>query len=227
MDVEGSRQPMYCIDCGKQLPDGASFCPFCGREVSPGVAAQPESGRDKKQRLRAELTRGAEAVEPVPPQASQSAGKVLAAHAGWWQRWVAHSIIDGLVACALDAMVWGTVFLGVWLSDVRSGREGEPELTAPTVVLVNVYLILFLLVPFVYYWVSNSLGKSIGKAIVGIQVVRKEDGMPPGFEVGFVRTLGYIVSAIPLSLGYLWAAWDRDRQAWHDKMVGTIVVQAR
>jgi uncharacterized RDD family membrane protein YckC len=218
---------MYCIDCGKQLPDGASFCPFCGRGVPPGVAGQPESGRDKKHRLRADLTPGAEAVEPVSGQASQSAGKVAAAYAGWWQRWLAHSIIDGVVACGLDALVWAAFFLGVWLGHVRSGGEGDPELTAPVVVLVNVYLILFLLVPFVYYWVSNSLGKSVGKAIVGIQVVRKDDGMPPGFELGFVRTLGYIVSAIPLNLGYLWAAWDEDRQAWHDKVVGTIVVKVR
>lgn len=40
---------MYCIDCGKELPDGASFCTYCGRQVSPGVTQESKSGPEKKQ----------------------------------------------------------------------------------------------------------------------------------------------------------------------------------
>jgi uncharacterized RDD family membrane protein YckC len=28
-----------------------------------------------------------------------------------------------------------------------------------------------------------------------------------------------------LGLGYFWAIWDKDNQAWHDKIAGTVVVK--
>lgn len=35
------------------------------------------------------------------------------------------------------------------------------------------------------------------------------------------------VSALVLYLGYLWAIFDKDRQSWHDKIAGTVVVKVR
>ena len=33
---------MYCIKCGKEIPENSSFCPFCGANQSDsGAAAQP------------------------------------------------------------------------------------------------------------------------------------------------------------------------------------------
>ena len=29
---------------------------------------------------------------------------------------------------------------------------------------------------------------------------------------------------IPLFLGYFWMLWDREKQTWHDKMAGSVVV---
>ncbi|MBN1351073.1 peptidylprolyl isomerase [candidate division KSB1 bacterium] len=37
--------------------------------------------------------------------------------------------------------------------------------------------------------------------------------------------IGKIISAVPLFLGFLWALWDERRQAWHDKIAGTVVIQ--
>ncbi|EEG5674664.1 RDD family protein [Salmonella enterica] len=39
------------------------------------------------------------------------------------------------------------------------------------------------------------------------------------------RYLGYFVSAAPLGLGFLWVAFDRRKQGWHDKLAGTVVVR--
>ena len=33
------------------------------------------------------------------------------------------------------------------------------------------------------------------------------------------------MTALPLGLGYLWAIWDKQKQGWHDKMAGTVVVR--
>jgi uncharacterized RDD family membrane protein YckC len=33
-----------------------------------------------------------------------------------------------------------------------------------------------------------------------------------------------IVSAIVFLLGYLWMLWDPEKQTWHDKAAGSVVV---
>jgi uncharacterized RDD family membrane protein YckC len=45
------------------------------------------------------------------------------------------------------------------------------------------------------------------------------------FVVALVRSLAAAFSVIVLFLGFLWIAWDRDKQGWHDKIAGTIVVR--
>ena len=41
------------------------------------------------------------------------------------------------------------------------------------------------------------------------------------------ETVGKLVSALILLLGFLWILWDKDRQGWHDKIAGTLVVSER
>ena len=38
------------------------------------------------------------------------------------------------------------------------------------------------------------------------------------------RLFAYLISALPLFLGFAWIAIDRRRQGWHDKIAGTLVV---
>jgi uncharacterized RDD family membrane protein YckC len=41
------------------------------------------------------------------------------------------------------------------------------------------------------------------------------------------RYVGYIISTIPLCLGFLWVGFDSKKQGWHDKIAGTVVVRNR
>jgi uncharacterized RDD family membrane protein YckC len=43
--------------------------------------------------------------------------------------------------------------------------------------------------------------------------------------VALVRGLGAAFSILVFFLGFLWIAWDRDKQGWHDKIAGTVVVR--
>lgn len=88
----------------------------------------------------------------------------------------------------------------------------------------RLYLVI-LAVRVAYYWTWNALGWSPGKRLLGLRLVR-EDGAPPGVGPGFARTVISLVSDLALGIGYLWAAWDRRGQTWHDKMAGTYVVRA-
>lgn len=40
----------------------------------------------------------------------------------------------------------------------------------------------------------------------------------------FIRYLGYILSALPLGLGFLWIIFDKRNQALHDKLSHTLVI---
>jgi uncharacterized RDD family membrane protein YckC len=40
-----------------------------------------------------------------------------------------------------------------------------------------------------------------------------------------VRSLTSLFSLVVAFLGFLWAGWDREKQTWHDKIAGTVVVR--
>ena len=51
----------------------------------------------------------------------------------------------------------------------------------------------------------------------------RTDGRPLGYGKAFLRFVGYIISALVASLGFLWIGFDGRRQGWHDKIAGTLV----
>jgi uncharacterized RDD family membrane protein YckC len=61
--------------------------------------------------------------------------------------------------------------------------------------------------------------------LLRLRVVDAATGGVPPWPRLVLRYLGYLVSAIPLGLGYLWMIRDDRRQCWHDKMGGTLVVR--
>ena len=67
-------------------------------------------------------------------------------------------------------------------------------------------------------------GTTIGGIVVGLKVVRT-DGKPLTFPVTLIRALAAAFSVFVLFLGYLWIAWDPEKQGWHDKIAGTVVLK--
>jgi uncharacterized RDD family membrane protein YckC len=67
-------------------------------------------------------------------------------------------------------------------------------------------------------------GTTIGGIVLKLQVVRY-DGGPVTFLVALVRGLAAAFSVVVLFLGFFWIAWDRDKQGWHDKIAGTVVIR--
>lgn len=70
-----------------------------------------------------------------------------------------------------------------------------------------------------------AFGRSPAMALLGLRIVREEDGARPGPARVAVRFGGYILSAVPFLLGFAWALFDNRNQAWHDKLAGTVVVR--
>jgi uncharacterized RDD family membrane protein YckC len=105
----------------------------------------------------------------------------------------------------------GAAFLDVVLVSVVGGLSGKPHVA-----------FLFALAYFSGMWAWK--GTTIGGIVLGLKVVRL-DGQPVTFTIALVRGLAVAFSVMVLFLGILWVAWDRDKQGWHDKIAGTVVVR--
>jgi hypothetical protein len=67
-------------------------------------------------------------------------------------------------------------------------------------------------------------GATVGGIIFGLKVVRV-DGRPPEWVTMIVRSLACFFSLIVVGLGFFWIAFDPEKQGWHDKIAGTVVVK--
>jgi uncharacterized RDD family membrane protein YckC len=84
---------------------------------------------------------------------------------------------------------------------------------------------LFLLSLAVYGAVMWKVkGTTVGGIVFDLRVARL-DSRPLDWPTVSVRALGCVLSLCALGLGFLWIAIDPGKQAWHDKLAGTIVVR--
>lgn len=67
-------------------------------------------------------------------------------------------------------------------------------------------------------------GTTLGGSVLNLKLVRL-DGRPMDWQTSVVRVLGAVVSLVPLGIGFFWASWDAERQAWHDRIAGTTIVK--
>ncbi|MDE2252321.1 MAG: RDD family protein [Gammaproteobacteria bacterium] len=68
-------------------------------------------------------------------------------------------------------------------------------------------------------------GTTVGGIICGLRVARL-DGRPIDWPTSIARALGAFLSMIVVGLGFIWVVFDPERQSWHDKIAGTVVVHA-
>ncbi len=73
----------------------------------------------------------------------------------------------------------------------------------------------------VFFWMLT--GQTPGKALLGLRVITTNGKRVTPLR-GLLRLIGYVISAMPLYLGFLWVLGDDRRQGWHDKLAGTFVV---
>jgi uncharacterized RDD family membrane protein YckC len=73
---------------------------------------------------------------------------------------------------------------------------------------------------------QGRTGRSIGKSVLGIKLVKESTGDVPGAGLTFGRQICHIVDSFFL-LGYLWPLWDDKRQTFADKICSTVVLDRK
>jgi uncharacterized RDD family membrane protein YckC len=84
------------------------------------------------------------------------------------------------------------------------------------------YLPVFFAAYCVVLWSLRAT--TIGGIICGLKVVRLDE-RKIDWSIALVRALGGFLSLAVLGLGFIWVAFDKERQSWHDKIAGTVIVR--
>ncbi len=89
------------------------------------------------------------------------------------------------------------------------------------------WLIMILLAVTNFVIFPMFTGKSLGKNLTGLRIV-KADGSPPALASLLLRhLLGYPLTVLTLGLGFLLSVFNRKGRALHDFLAGTVVVYGR
>ena len=132
-----------------------------------------------------------------------------------------------LLAAMLDSVV---IFFVSMMASTAAGVAGLVlGMYSPDAEEISTRFVIAtgLLVSFLYYVVSWSKGggQTLGNFTLMMRVVGTK-GQPLVWGRALVRYVGYYISAIALSIGFLWAAFDKRRQGWHDKIARTYVIES-
>jgi uncharacterized RDD family membrane protein YckC len=150
-----------------------------------------------------------------------------------------------LILDLIPLIVLGVVLVGPVLGDFLTviveamparpsvGRNAYPELQAAMAEAMTTAApgffragALFQVGGLLYFagsWLAFS--RSPAMALLGLRIVREEDGGRLDLARVAVRYGGYLLSAVPFLFGFAWALIDGRKQAWHDKLAGTVVVR--
>lgn len=71
----------------------------------------------------------------------------------------------------------------------------------------------------------GTTGQFWGHRAASVRIVNAADGSPIGAGKAFGRYLLHVLDAIPCYLGFLWPLWDKKRQTFADKIVGTVSIR--
>ena len=63
------------------------------------------------------------------------------------------------------------------------------------------------------------------KMATHLEVVDAKTGSKMSVAQSIGRYFAYIISALPLCLGFIWVGIDNKKQGWHDKLAGTVVIR--
>ncbi len=154
---------------------------------------------------------------PQPPHQGISAGRTDPLGrplAPWWKRAVAF-IIDWLILNVLSAIVVGIV-------DVNGTTSGRDMAIGLTIIVILGYF---------SFLDGSGRGQTVGKMALGIATRDLATGAPLGAGRALIRRFVFyglfFVFLVPGILNAMSPLWDPRRQAWHDKLVGSCVVQVR
>ncbi|AWH18336.1 hypothetical protein C1922_14040 [Stenotrophomonas sp. ZAC14D2_NAIMI4_7] len=180
--------------------------------IDNGTAPLPGTGVLSSSPYAAPGAGGGDYSQPV------QGGEIV--YAGFWKRFAAY-LIDYFVLLIPSWIVGAILGVGIGAGMGAAGSGG----TAAEVTAQLVSGLAGLVISLAYYgWFHASRGgATLGKMAIGIKVVRGNgERLTLGRSIG--RYFATILSSLTLMIGYLMAAFTDRKQALHDLICDTVVV---
>lgn len=148
-------------------------------------------------------------------------------YAGWWSR-VGASILDGLFGFAICVvpLVVGAI---VAFNDLE--QDPFTDEVSGDVNMLGVVIMILGFLAALAFGIWNTVfrqgrkGQTVGKQIVGIQVLKEGTGQFLGAGTAFLRAILNAILGNACFVNYLWPLWDSKNQTWHDMIVGSVVTK--
>lgn len=134
-------------------------------------------------------------------------------YAGFWLRLGAF-LIDTLIVSVVIGIILLAIFGRSYLQLSAEGKTLWADVLFQGV-LPAIAAILF--------W--RFRGATPGKMLLSARIVDANTFGPPSTGKLIGRYFAYLASIIPMFLGFLWIAFDKRKQGWHDKLAGTVVIR--
>ena len=211
---------------GPPIPDDE---PLITRASPPRPPLAVRRATPEVPRLRAEtplrtpsLDLAPEATDPSSTRVRVPADRVTAdmrcheeaLDAGVGRRFLA-VLVDLVILAVIDVVVVYFTMQLCYLTIEDVGILPKGPLVAFMLVQNGGYLVAF-----------TAGGQTLGKMMAGIRVVQSDSEGSLDVGHAFLRTLMWVVLAVPAGLGFLTALFSRDHRGLHDRFAGTRVVRA-
>jgi uncharacterized RDD family membrane protein YckC len=162
-------------------------------------------------------------------------------YVGFWKRFVAF-LIDSLVVSLILSPVMLALYGGGYFDRLNAElaallvSSGDPNADAARMLeilgrrdsaiaaLGDIRVQIGLVVATILFW--RFRGATPGKMLVKAKIVTAEGLAPASTGRLIGRFFAYFVSTFPAFLGFLWIAFDKRKQGWHDKLAGTVVIRS-
>lgn len=199
--------------------------PGAGRPAVGSVGFATASG-DTPAGVNADPYAVAEPRSPyAPPRAPllrdagvQLGGEVV--YAGFWKR-VAAYLIDMVLLSVIGGVVGAVIGAAIGITGSVGGAPDGGDALAMQAVIQLVGLLIGAC--YCGWFYASHAQATPGKMAIGIKVVRGS-GERIGFWRGFARYFAQIPSALILCIGYFMAGFTERKQALHDMICDTLVV---
>jgi len=136
-------------------------------------------------------------------------------YAGFWLR-LAAALIDLFLLGAFTGLVHFVVFLESPFN--LSMADGQFHVISNKGWFENILVAVISIGMWIRY-----LGTP-GKLLLGCHVLDARTRQPLSFKQAALRYVAYLVSFVPLCLGFFWIGFDRHKQGFHDKIAKTVVL---
>lgn len=132
-------------------------------------------------------------------------------YAGFWMRFWSY-LVDLLMISSLNRLI-----VHPFYSDLPTFGGPFTSFALITSAMMYIYFVIM----------TKIFGQTLGKMIFGLKVVSANGRPLSWLDIVFREVIGRFISKTVFMLGYIFVAFTKKKQGWHDKVADTIVLIKR